>query len=356
LRKSGIKSVHDRKEDMRIGIHDRKGSFSDRWIEYCEEKGIDYKIVNCFENDIVEQLDDCDALMWHHHHESARDIQVARQLLFALEGSGKVVFPDFSSNWHFDDKVGQKYLFEAIGAPLVPSYPFYARKDALKWANATTFPKVFKLRGGAASDNVKLVKTRSHAVRLIKRAFGRGFKRYKPWGNLNERWRLYKLGRTNLFDVIKGWIRILRPTYYARLLKRDRGYVYFQEFIPGNSHDIRLTYVFDRIVAFRRAVRPGDFRASGSYLLDQDQSNIPKEALRIAFDVAHKLGFQSGALDFILKDGAPLIVEVCYAFFPWEGLFSSGYWDKDLNLHTEEFNALDWMVDGVLEILNSKSR
>ena len=343
-------------ESMRIGIHKRKGSFSERWIVYCQEKGIAYKVVNCFENDILEQLADCDALMWHHHHESARDIQVAKQLLFALEGSGKVVFPDFFSNWHFDDKVGQKYLFESIGAPLVPSYPFYTRKDALEWANANAFPKVFKLRGGAASDNVKLVKTRSHAIRLIKRAFGRGFKRYKPLGSLNERWRLFKLGRTDFFDVLKGWIRILRPTYYARLLKRDRGYVYFQEFIPGNSHDIRLTYVFDRIVAFRRQVRPRDFRASGSYILDKDQANIPPEALRIAFEVAHKLKFQSAALDFIMKDSDPLIVEVCYAFVPWEGLFSFGYWDRDLNLHPGAFNALDWMVDGVLEKLQHRSR
>jgi len=343
-------------ETKRIGIHKRKGSFSERWIVYCQEKGIAYKVVNCFENDILEQLADCDALMWHHHHESARDIQVAKQLLFALEGSGKVVFPDFFSSWHFDDKVGQKYLFESIGAPLVPSYTFYTRKEALEWANTTTFPKVFKLRGGAASDNVKLVKTRSHAIRLIKRAFGRGFKRYRPWGSLNERWRLFKMGRTSFFDVLKGWIRILRPTYFARLLKRDRGYVYFQEFIPGNSHDIRLTYVFDRIVAFRRQVRPRDFRASGSYILDKDQANIPPEALRIAFEVAHKLKLQSAALDFILKDGVPLIVEVCYAFVPWEGLFSFGYWDRDLNLHPEAFNALDWMVDGVLEKLQNRSR
>ena len=116
---------------MRIAIHPREGSYSERWIEYCEEKGIDYKIVNCFENDIMEQLTDCDALMWHHHHESARDIQVAKQLLFALEGSGKVVFPDFNSGWHFDDKVGQKYLLEAIGIDLAPVWIFYNLKEAL---------------------------------------------------------------------------------------------------------------------------------------------------------------------------------------------------------------------------------
>ena len=341
---------------MRIGIHQREGSYSARWIEYCEEKGIDYKIVNCFENDIIEQLADCDALMWHHHHESARDIQVSKQLLYALEGTEKVVFPDFSSNWHFDDKVAQKYLFESIGAPLVPSYAFYTRKDAVEWAHQTSFPKVFKLRGGSASDNVKLVKSRVQAIRLIHKAFGRGFKRYHPVGSLNERWRLFRLGRTNFFDVLKGWIRLLRPTYYARILGRDKGYIYFQDYIPDNDYDLRINFVHNRCFAVRRAVRPGDFRASGSYMLDYDQSRIPEQVLKIAFDVASKLGLQTAAFDFVLKNGTPLILEICYAFGLAEDTFDHGYWDQDLNHHPEAYNAYGWMVDGVIEKLNKMAR
>jgi len=340
---------------MKIGIHHREGSFSDRWIAYCKEKGIDYKLVNCYDNDIVEQLTDCDALMWHHFHESARDIQLAKQLLFALEGSGKVVFPDFASGWHFDDKVGQKYLFESVGAPLVPSYAFYSRKQAMEWANKTSFPKVFKLRGGSASSNVKLGKTVSQARRLINKAFGRGFKRYRALDSIKERWRLYKMGLTDLFDVFKGFVRLVRPTHYARMLKRDRGYIYFQDFVPDNSHDIRINYIFDRIVAFRRGVRPGDFRASGSFKQDSDQSQIPMEALKISFDVAQKLGFQTAALDFILKDGKPLIVEVCFAWGQRAKLGTFGYWDRDLNYHDKAFNVYGWMVDGVIEQVKMKN-
>lgn len=334
---------------MRIGIHQRKGSYSSEWIEYCEQNGIEYKLVNCYGNNIVEQLADCDALMWHYYHESARDIQFAKQLLFALEGSGKVVFPNFSSNWHFDDKVGQKYLFESIGAPLVPSFAFYSRKDAVEWANSTTFPKVFKLRGGSASSNVKMVRTHSQAIRLINKSFGIGFKRYHPWSNLKERWRLFKLGKSNFYEVLKGVGRFFRSTRYARVLGRDRGYVYFQEFIPDNTHDIRITYVNKRCFAGRREVRPGDFRASGSHIPDMDQSKIPQKALKIAFDVAHVLGLQSAAIDFIMLDGDPLIVEVCYAYGHYDGHYKHGYYDQDLNYYTEEFNAYHWMVDEVVE-------
>src|SRR5690625_5782760 len=155
---------------MKIAIHHRPGSFSDRWIEYCDQEKISYKIVNCYENDIIEQVADCDVLMWHHHHGHFKDVLAARKILFALEHAGIKVFPDFHTGWHFDDKVAQKYLLEAIGAPMVPSYVFYDQKEALSWARSTQYPKVFKLKGGAGSANVKLVNSRKQAEKLDRKS------------------------------------------------------------------------------------------------------------------------------------------------------------------------------------------
>src|SRR5690606_35021033 len=101
-------------------------------------------------------------------------------LLVSLQTAGKKVFPDFNTVWHFDDKIGQKYLLEAIGAHLAPSYVFYSKKEALSWSETAVFPKVFKLRNGAGSDNVRLAKSREAAVRLINKSFNKGFKQYDP--------------------------------------------------------------------------------------------------------------------------------------------------------------------------------
>src|SRR5690554_4722377 len=160
---------------MKIAIHHREGSFSDRWIAYCQQEGIDYKIVNCYDSNIIEQLKDCDALMWHHHQSVFKDVITAKKILFSLEHAGIKVFPDFHTAWHFDDKVAQKYLLEAIDAPLVPSYVFYDKKEALDWATTTTYPKVWKLKGGAGAANVKLVRNKREAVKSINKAFGKGF-------------------------------------------------------------------------------------------------------------------------------------------------------------------------------------
>src|SRR5690606_27016517 len=156
---------------MKIAIHQSKSGFSERWIEYCQNHSVPYKLVNCYDNNIIEQLNDCDALMWHHHHTHYRDALVAKSILFSVKESGKHVFSDYYTNWHFDDKTAPKDLVEAIGAPLVPSYVFYEKKTALKWVNKTTFPKVFKLKGGSGSRNVRLGKNKYKAKRLVKRAF-----------------------------------------------------------------------------------------------------------------------------------------------------------------------------------------
>ena len=333
---------------MKIAIHNRESSFSPHWIEYCKANGIDYKIVNCYSNDIVDQLKDCCAIMWHHYHASAKDIQFAKQLLYSLQMSGKIVFPDFNTDWHFNDKLGQKYLLEAIEAPLVPSYAFYEKKEALQWVKQTTFPKVFKLRGGSGSNNVRLV-TQKNAVRFIHKAFKKGFKQYHPIANLKERIRKYRKGKTSFDDVLKGLVRIVLPTEYAHIQGNDRGYIYFQDFIPDNTHDIRVTYVFNKCFALRRRVRKGDFRASGSGMIEYDMSKIPEQALRIAFEVAKRLKLQTAAFDFVMYKGSPLIVELSYGFGYDVDQFNHGYWDDQLKYHPGSFNPYAWMVEGIIE-------
>ena len=149
---------------MKIAIHKGESDFSDRWIKYCEIHDIEYKLVDAFSNDIIGNLKDCSVFMWHHHHGKYKDVLVAKKILFSLQQAGLKVFPDFNTGWHFDDKVAQKYLLEAINIPSVNSYVFYNKDHALCWAHKTIYPKVFKLKGGAGATNVKLVKNKKQAI------------------------------------------------------------------------------------------------------------------------------------------------------------------------------------------------
>lgn len=63
---------------MKIAVHyNGSGGFSERWISYLKENKISYKIVNCYNSNIISQLKDHDALMWHFHHASHKDFLFA---------------------------------------------------------------------------------------------------------------------------------------------------------------------------------------------------------------------------------------------------------------------------------------
>lgn len=332
---------------MKIAIHSSNG-FAPRWIEYCKKNNIDYKVVNAYDSDIIKQVADCDAFMWHHHQANYKDCLFAKQLLFSLQQSGKKVFPDFNTGWHFDDKVGEKYLLEAIGAPLVPSYVFYTKHEALDWIEKTTFPKVFKLRGGAGAQNVKLAHSKSEAKRFVRKAFGSGFPQYDAISNLQERWRKYRLGKTDFYDVIKGGLRFFIKPDFAKFHAPEKGYVYFQDFIPNNDYDTRVVVINGEYAMGEiRFCRKGDFRASGSG--DFSYGKIDAKIVEISFACARKLNMQTVAFDFVKNEGNPLIVEISYGFGTHGIEHCGGYWTKDMQWHdSNNFDFCGWMVEAML--------
>lgn len=335
-----------------IAIHKSSNGFHPRWVNYCEENKIPYKVVNCYDDSIIEQLNDCKALFWHFHQSSVKDLHVARQILAALQHTGFKVFPDFNTAWHFDDKVGQKYLLERLEAPMVKTYVFVEKSQALTWVKNITFPKVFKLKGGAGSQNVRLVKTAGEANKLIQKAFSSGFPNYDALGSFKERLRKWKLGKVPFTEVIKGGIRFVKPPEFAKGLGREFGYVYFQDFLAGNDSDTRIIVIDKKAFALKRFVRENDFRASGSGNFAYEKEAFDERCLKIAFEFTAKLNAQCIAFDFVFDaNKAPLIVEISYGFSPTGYDACPGYWDENLTWHEGSFNPQGWMIDSVIKSL-----
>lgn len=330
---------------MKIAIHHSKSSFSESWIEYCKEREIPFKIVNCYRNDIIDQIKDCNGLMWHFHQANSKDVLFAKQLLYSLQMAGKAVFPDFNTAWHFDDKVGQKYLLEAIGAPLVPSFVFYDKSEALEWVNNTEFPKVFKLRRGAGSSHVKLVQDKKVAKKLISKAFGKGFSQYDSVSNLKERWRKYRQGNATVETLAKGVARLAYTTDFDRVACREKGYVYFQDFVPDNDHDIRVIIIDDKAFAIKRYVRKNDFRASGSGSISYKKEEFDEKLIELSFKLSKKIKSQSLAIDYVFRGNKPLIIEISFGYVKEVYEECEGYWDQNLKWHKGKFNPQSWMIN-----------
>lgn len=336
---------------MRIGIHTSKDDFSSRWVKYCEDHNISWKPVDCYSNNIIAQLSDCDALMWHINQGNPKDNLFAKQLLYSVEVNGKKAFPNFNTVWHFDDKVGQKYLLESIDAPLAQTYVFYGKREALEWVNTVSYPKVFKLRGGAGSQNVKLVESKREAKRLVLRAFGRGFSSYNPYNRIRETIRKIKSGKNKISELLIALARIFIPPPYAKISGKEKGYIYFQDYIPENTYDIRIIVIGDKAFAIKRLVRENDFRASGSGKILYEKDNFEDSTVRIAFNLAKRLKSQSAAFDFVYSESEVFLLEVSFGFIKEVYDPCTGYWDKNLLWHPGSFNPYGWMVESIMNDL-----
>lgn len=336
---------------MKIGILHRSGSFSDRWIAFCKKNNLDYVILNPYADSLTSDASECDALMWHHHHGNKRDQLVAKQILASFEQAGKPVFPDFCTGWHFDDKLGQKYLLEAINAPLVKSYAFYDKRSALKWAESAVFPKVFKLRGGAGSHNVILAHSLHQAKKLIKRAFGRGFKEQRLLDNLNYQYKKFKAGKISLKNMINYTAgELLRKLNINNVNNSEGGYAYFQDFMPGNESDTRVVVIGNKAFAIKRICRHGDFRASGSGIIEYSRDGIDERCVALSFEVARRLNSQCVGFDWVYDaESNPLIIEMSYGFTAAGYDECEGYWTSDMQWHEGKgFDFCGWMVENIL--------
>jgi glutathione synthase/RimK-type ligase-like ATP-grasp enzyme len=345
-------------KNIKIAIHLNHGTdfYTDKWIEYCQNNNIDYKLVNCYSNNIIDDLKDCDALLWHWIHIEYKAKLIARELIMALNTINFPVYPDIKTCWFFDDKLGQKYLLESIKAPIVKSYIFLEKEEALEWIKSTTFPKVFKLRNGAGSHNVLLIKSQKEAKNYINKIFSSGFQAYYRSGVLKDKIWHFRRDKTlkSFLQISKGIARYLFPHKAYSMLAVEKNYLYAQDFIPNCDHDIRVFVIGDRAVTKKRIVRDNDFRASGSGKMSWDIGKEGKECVRVAFEITKKLQAQSLAFDFVKDKDGYKIVEISYTASPRGFPKSPGYWTKDLewietSLRVEYFIIEDLInsLDGV---------
>jgi hypothetical protein len=292
-------------------------SFSDRWKELANQCGMAVRSVDVFKPGALDSIRGCDGFMWRYGFEEP-DLGFAKRLLPAIEHGMQIpVFPAWKTSWHFEDKITQGYLLEAAGLPTPKTSTFWSEDDALEFCRSTAYPFVAKLTAGIRSNNVVLVNNQRQAERLVSRMFGAGVHTFHP-PQLSLRGRI---GRNKVVRTLRG-----RRIEHER---RQAGYFYAQEFLPGNAYDTRVTVIGHRAFAFRRFNREGDFRASGSGKISWEPSEIDLSTVRLAFEVARKLGTQSVAIDGMMKGDTRLVGEISYTYAAWALERCPGHWEQE---------------------------
>ncbi len=341
-------------------------SWAERLGQRLTEGGAEVVPIQILDQATLGVLREADGFMWRFTH-GPRSQGPAKPFLSAVETAlGLPVWPNAVTRWHYDDKVAQAWTLQMLGAPVPETRVFYVRRDALQWARTARYPWVFKLSGGASSQSVCLVESAEAATRLIERAFARGLSGQHDLAAIGRGvhdplWRCladmpWNLAREAAHTLRYGRVHVFEPREEPNWPLQSRSAL-FQEYVPGNEFDHRITVIGDRAFGYRRFNRPNDFRASGSGRRDVDPEKINAEAIRVALQISRALGFQCMAYDFVLApDGSCRLLEMSYTFVADYVHQCPGYWDRDLAWHAGPQWPQDLIADDFLSALRAQPR
>ena len=112
---------------------------------------------------------------------------------------------------------------------MIESWVFWDKKAALQWAENAQYPVVFKLKGGAASANVALIRTKKQAGQYIRMMFGRGVHSgtFAGPGSLRSGFKLVQNRLKHQGVMLKRRLKGEDPDPYYQIHKN---YVYFQSY------------------------------------------------------------------------------------------------------------------------------
>jgi len=344
---------------MKVGIYNQHLGGLHRSYLYRYEQILQFNGIECIRLDvnsqdfweIVSKLD-LFIYQWEHYDKPK---QLALTIIPIIEQEMKIpCFPNWKTSWHFDDKIKQYFLLKHHGFPVVESYIYWEKGEALRWLESAKMPVVFKLKCGAGSSNVVLVTQKSEGKQLISKMFGKGIHSEKITNGSSlymKNFFTYRKLRRSIGDIL----RKIRGEYEPLYWQIEKDYVFFQKFLPNNSFDTRVSIIGNRAFAFRRFNRSDDFRASGSGNINYDADKVDRRAIQIAFEISERLNFQSMSYDFLINEEGKLeICEISYTYVDYAVYDCPGFWDKDLNWHEGHFWPQYCQLVDALKLSNIK--
>ena len=324
--------------------------WTNSWIEYCQNNNISYEVVDCYQPDIIEKLKHFDCILWHIGNYVLQDMLVGRSILNAAENMGLKIFPNSKTAWHFDAKVAETYLLQSADCPIPKSWMFYLLEDCLVWLETKAkYPLISKLRCGSGSNNVKLLRNKREARKYAKDMFNKGYKTYPSILFKSKSQLLSSKSWATIISRIKRIPEFIRTLSRAKMFPRERGYAFFQEFIPNDGFDLKIVVIGDKLSFIGRRIREGDFRASGGGDLFFDKSMVTKNIITSAFSASDKFGFQCMGYDYVVDKvtGNGIIIEISYGFSHTALLRAGGYFDRLGVWHDEPLDAPSEVIKGL---------
>ena len=292
-------------------------------LEYYKTQGMDllYSIVNLDRTDWQAVIAPYDIIIWNPHYMGIRLSSHFKQKIYFMQYVlHKVVYPGYNNVWHFESKVAESFLFENFRIKTPKTFVTFDYVEACHELESVDFPIVLKKSEGASSENVKLIRDKKGMDKVLDNAF---------CDNLWSKARKDNSKISILFkNFTKRWFWFWIMKRY-KLMNAGDGVIYWQEFIPNNTADLRITVIGDCMAyGFWRNNRPNDFRASGSGRIDYERA-VPAEIVKYCLGVNQKLCFDSMCYDIIFTKDSFVITEMSYNYVDKALYNAPGYYEKN---------------------------
>lgn len=246
-----------------------------KYQRFCRTNAIPFGTLNIRSHDWLEQVRGYDWVVGHPSGSPSRLDELWRKTYVMERWLGKRCYPSTEDLALYEDKHLQHDVLRELKFPVIPTWISYDEADALRLAAQLEYPLVTKLLTGAGSRGVQLLRSRAEAERFIRKVF-------------------CTCGR-----------------YWCWPYLRQKDYILFQKFILTDGYDVRVMCMGDMMFGYYRKARPGDFRASGSGMVEK--RSLPESIVRIAHSVAQALKAPYLSVDFLFNaDGVPFITEIAH--------------------------------------------
>jgi len=252
-------------------------------------------------------------------------------VLLGLELIGAILVPNFFKFRAHHNKVFMEILRDVSGSPLIQSLKSqsFGTLDEFK-LNLDRFnlPVVIKPSAGARSQGVEMASAKGDLIRVASR-----------------------ISRSlSLFNVRRMFAGLVNGKGYKPISNHRRKFL-VQEFVEGLSCDYKVVVYKDKFYFFRRDIKPGDFRASGT----QDFT-FPLEAPEGLLDYAEQIfklfNVPFASFDIAIKNEAFHLLEFQFVSFGQRALERSevyftkhdGQWHSAKCFSDLEENFVDSIV------------
>ena len=219
------------------------------WLKFerfLKNNEIQYDMLNPHTSDFLDKAGNYDIIVWRVGCNPEKLDEGKTKIRILEQQKNKTCYPTYDELWSYEHKVRQYYLLKEKNLPVVDTFISFSLSETKEYIKNAKYPFVSKISTGSSSFGVKLIKNKKQAWKEVKKIFYSG-----------------------------------RKTYWNYVYQK--GYVYFQKYIPNAEYDLRMTVVGNSYFGFYKYVPKNDFRASGG--MNIVKKELPETALYLAKEV-----------------------------------------------------------------------